>query len=324
MMNKLQILLLCHNRIAIPALRYLHEEGVLAGIAVPDLYDFVHRPFIDLAAQLNVPVTSLSKGNYRYDLHGLMRTLKPDAVFVIAFPWILPVSMLPETKYGFLNFHGGLLPQMRGSDPMFECIRRGIHHTGVTVHRMDDGVDTGPIVLQQTLETGTETTNGMLGAQIAHVCEQLSRQLLEQIRTGAPLEVTAQDEEQANYWPKPTQDDTVINWNIMTSAEIKALVNACNPHLKGATTIFNGWPFGITHVTDINLTGDGGQILPGTILYADPQQGMIIYCKDGKALRLDIIFTEEGFFPGYKLAMFGLAPGMQLVSQSAAPAMAPA
>lgn len=315
-----KILLLCHNRMAIPTLRHLWDEGLLAAVAVPDLYDFVHQPFLELAHQLQVPFTSLNKATYREELEKLLVSLQPDAVFVISFPWLIPVSSMPSCRYGFLNFHGGLLPEMRGSDPMFHCIRNGIRTTGVTVHQVDDGMDTGPIVSQNKIETGPETTHGMLSAQIAFTCEQASRALIAQIRSGDPLPVTIQDEEKAVYLPKPVPEDTAINWETMTAAEIKALVNACNPQLKGATATFNSWNFGITHVTEINLTGDDGSIRPGTIIYANPQQGMIIYCKDGNAVRLDITYTEEGYLPGYRLTMFGLAPGIQLTNQATRPA----
>lgn len=324
MSNKPKILLLCHNRMAIPTLRYLWEEGVLAAVAVPDLYDFVHQPFLELAHQLQLPFISLNKNSYRDEIEKMLSSIQPDAVFVISFPWLIPVSSLSECPYGFLNFHGGLLPEMRGSDPMFHCIRNGIDTTGVTVHQMDDGMDTGPVVSQNTIELGPDTTHGMLSAQIAFSCEQAARELLGQIRTGSLLTTTVQDEDKAVYLPKPAPEDAAINWDVMTAAEVKALVNACNPQLKGATANCNNWNFGITHVTEINLTGDTGNVKPGTIIYANHQEGMIIYCKDGKAVRLDIVYTEEGYFPGYRLTMFGLAPGIQLMSpaNSTVPEMA--
>jgi methionyl-tRNA formyltransferase len=319
MSKKPKILLLCHNRMAVPTLRYLWEEGLLAAVAVPDLYDFVQQPFLELAHQLQIPFISLNKNTYRQELEKLMGSIQPDAVFVISFPWLIPVSALPLCPYGFLNFHGGLLPEMRGSDPMFHCIRYGIRTTGITVHQMDDGMDTGPVILQSNIEIGPETTHGMLSAQIAFACEQASREIVTQVRTGEPLATTMQDEDKAVYLPKPAPGDTAINWETMTSTEIKALVNACNPQLKGATATCNNWNFGITHVTEINLTGDTGAIKPGTIIYANPQEGMIIYCSDGKGLRLDITYTEEGYLPGYRLTMFGLAPGIQLERPATGP-----
>lgn len=313
------ILLICHNRMAIPALQYLHREQALAAVAVPDLYDFVHQPFLELAHQLNVPFTTLNKATYRQELKELMDRVRPDAVFVISFPWLIPVNALPQCPYGFLNFHGGLLPEMRGSDPMFHCIRNSIYTTGLTVHQINEGVDTGDIVLREAIEIGTETTHGMLSSQIAYACEKLATTLLAQIRTGQPLVTTPQDETKAAYIPKPVPEDTFINWDTMTAAQVKALVNACNPQLKGATTIYNNWKFGITHVTGIDLTGDTGQIRPGTILYNDPEKGLIIFCKDGKAVRLDITYTEEGYFPGYRLAMFGLNPGTTFMNLTPTP-----
>ncbi len=319
MTKRPNILLICHNRMAVPALQYLHREQVLATVAVPDLHDFVHQPFLELANQLQVPFVSLNKSTYRKELAALIERTQPDAVFVIAFPWMVPVNSLPQIPYGFLNFHGGLLPEMRGSDPMFYTLRSAIYQTGVTVHQMDEGMDTGAIVLREPIETSPDTTHGMLCSQIAYACEKLARALLDQILKGEPLNTQPQEEENAGYLPKPAAEDTFINWETMNAAEIKALVNACNPQLKGATAIFNNWKFGITHVTEINLTGDAALIKPGAVLYADPQQGMIVYAKDGKGLRLDVVYTEEGYFPGFRLTMFGIAAGMQLMSPAPVP-----
>ena len=314
-----KILLICHNRIALPTLQYLHREKSLVAVAVPDLYHFVYEPFRETAQQLGIPFTPLKKNTYRNEIYNLISNHQPDAVMVISFPWLLPVSSLPQCPYGFINFHGGLLPEMRGSDPMFHCIRNGIQTTGLTVHQMDEDIDTGAILLQEKIEIGTETTHGMLSSQIAYTCEKLAGELLAQIRTGEPLKATPQDETQAVSLPKPVPEDTFINWSTMTAAQVKALVNACNPQLKGATTIYNNWKFGITHVTEINLTGDTGTITPGTILYNDPEKGLIIYCKDGKAVRIDIAYTEEGYLPGYRLAMFGLSPGTPFMNFATTP-----
>lgn len=314
-----KILLLCHNRMAVPTLQYLHRETALVAMAVPDLHAFIHDPFRETAQQLGIPFISLKKNTYRNEIDNLISDYQPDAVFVISFPWLLPVSSLPQCPYGFINFHGGLLPEMRGSDPMFHCIRNSIHTTGLTVHQMDEGMDTGAIILHEKIEIGADTTHGMLSSQIAYACEKLSGEILAQIRTGQPLTGTPQDEALAVFLPKPVQEDTVINWSTMTAAQVKALVNACNPQLKGATAIYNNWKFGITHVTEINLTGDTGNITPGTILYADAEHGLILYCKDGKAVRIDIAYTEEGYLPGYRLAMFGLVPGVPLINIMSSP-----
>ena len=98
----------------------------------------------------------------------------------------------------------------------------------------------------------------------------------------------------------------------MNAGEIKALVNACNPWNKGAATQWNGWMFGISSASlvNVNLSAPAE---PGTVLAVNPTHGLIIACKNGEALRADVVYCEEGFFPGYQLAGFGLQHGNKLV-----------
>lgn len=80
----------------------------------------------------------------------------------------------------------------------------------------------------------------------------------------------------------------------------------------GIPTALNGWAFGICDASPVQLNGDVTGIIPGTIVALDVQNGMLVYCKDGLGLKVEVINTAEGFFPGYKLAMWGVVPGMIL------------
>lgn len=305
------ILLLCSSRIAVPVVKYLAGEQALCGLAVPDKHQEVVLQFRELAASLDLPLLVLSRSVFRDQLSVWLGALRPDAVMVIGFPWRIPVSVLPPVPYGFLNFHAGLLPEMRGPDPLFECIRRRLTRTGLTVHHMDDTFDHGPVILREELELSPEATHGFMGTQMAYKAEEASRQLLALMREGQALPAKPQDESQAAYWPRIRPSELCICWESMSSLEIKALVKACNPLLKGATAMINGWGLKVLEVSDTDLSGDAAALLPGMILYSDPQQGLIVYCSDGRGLRLEVVGTEEGMLPGYKLAYFGIGPGMR-------------
>ena len=96
----------------------------------------------------------------------------------------------------------------------------------------------------------------------------------------------------------------------MKQAEIIALIRSCNPIARGVPVLLNGWEFGVYDATAIDLQGDTSTIMPGTIIAIDPQNGLIVCAADGKGVRLDIIITGEGVFPGSKLAMWGISPGV--------------
>lgn len=308
-----RILLLCSARIAIPALRLLAQEGVLACTAVPDRHAEITSLFRETVAALGSPFRLLTYKTFRSEIASLLEEYRPDAVLVIGFPWKLPVSEWSQVPYGFLNFHAGLLPEMRGPDPMFECIRRSVPETGMTLHRMDEAFDSGPIVFRETLPLIAGTTHGILSGQMAAKAHDFCARLLALMREGSPLSETEQQEADAGYWSPIRPEELCISWEDMSAQEIRSLINACNPSLKGAITAINGWNIRVLDAIDIDLTGDTSALQPGAVLYIDAQYGLIVFCKGGRGLKIEVVSVEEGVLPGYKLAYFGVAQGMKFM-----------
>lgn len=308
-----RILLICSARIAIPALRYLAQEGVLACTAVPDRHAEITALFRETVAVLGTAFRTLSYKDYRSEIAALIDEYRPDAVLVIGFPWKIPVNDWPQVSYGFLNFHAGLLPEMRGPDPMFECIRRSLSETGMTLHRMDEAFDSGAIVFRETMPLVPGTTHGILSGQMAAKAQDFCSRLLALMRAGEVLPRTPQQEENAGYWSRIRPEDLFISWEDMNAQEIRALINACNPSAKGAVAVINGWHIRVLDAVEMELTGEAGAMQPGTILYCDAQNGLIAFCRDGRALKMEVIAVEEGVLPGYKLSYFGVAPGMKFM-----------
>lgn len=322
MNKKPEILLLCSSRIAVPVLNKLVAGQHIKEVVVPGMHQEVITTFTHIAQSLHLPLQLLPEKGWKGVLHRLIKERKPDAVWVIGFPWRIPVSELPELPYGYINFHAGLLPQMRGPEPLFECIRRQCTETGLSVHRMDDQLDSGPIVFQEKMPITPETTHGLLSTQMAYKAEQVAGLLLQIMQEGGELPEEVQDVLQADYWPRIRPEELFIRWESMDAAAIKALAKACNPSLKGAQTLINNWMIRIAEVVELELNGDAAGIAPGTILYADAEQGLIVFCKGGRGVRVEVVVTEEGILPGYKLAYFGITPGMKFESPQPAPAAA--
>jgi methionyl-tRNA formyltransferase len=308
--DKIKIALLCNNKMAMPALQRMAGEGVLCAVATADKDGEVVALYRQKAAEYNVPCLTTTFSSYKQQLNSWVTDVKPDAVFVMTYPWWLPESLLSLPEMGFLNFHYGLLPEMRGADPVFESIRQRLPVAGATVHMMDAGLDTGPIVLREQIPLPPEYTYGMLSSQVAWLGEKMCTQIINDLRLGKELKSVPQDETNAKYWPKIGEADITIQWRNMDSASIMALVRACNPVAKGAPAMLNGWKIGICDVSEVNLQGDASAITPGTILAIDPQNGLIVCCRNGKALKLEVVYTAEGMLPGYKLGFMGIGQGM--------------
>jgi len=307
---KLKIALLCNNKMAMPAMQRLINEGLLCAVATADTdLEAMH---VVGAMCGNVPYTTIGCNGHKQQLLDWVAAAQPDVVFVITFPYRIPASVLAMPRLGFLNFHFGLLPQMRGADPIFESIRQRLPVAGATVHVMDEGLDTGPILLRQELPLSPEFTYGMLSGQMAMLGENMCGEVLLQLAQGlAPATIgVPQDESKAKYWPKVGEADITIRWDKMPADDVIALVRACNPVGRGVPTSINGWKIGVVDIGMVNLDGDASAIAPGTILAIDHQNGLIVCCLGGKAVKLEVVYTSEGYFPGYKIGLFGVGQWM--------------
>jgi methionyl-tRNA formyltransferase len=115
---------------------------------------------LQVAGNFDIPAFELIRPG-DVEVGETLRALEPDVALVACFPWILPQSLLSLPPKGFLNLHPSLLPSFRGPHPLFWIFREGIRDTGVTVHFMDQGVDSGDIALQASLDL----PDGISGAE---------------------------------------------------------------------------------------------------------------------------------------------------------------
>jgi methionyl-tRNA formyltransferase len=190
-----------------------------------------------------------------------------DLVVTIGFGMLLPDFILNQPKYGFINLHFSLLPELRGAAPAQRAIINGLTETGVTVFKLDAGMDTGPIYLQRKYAIKPNTTAGVLLEELSLLGPSAIDETLKAIESGvAP---TPQDNSQATSAAKLSKEEAQIDW----SDEAKEIVNkilgfAPNP---GATAKFRGEVLRITKarlneqsmpVGEISLVS--GSVLVGT------------------------------------------------------------
>lgn len=310
MNSNVQIAVLCNNKMAIPVLLGMIETSTVKTIGITDQHaDFVQQ-IKTIADKYQIRLNVFTKNNFEIQLTEWLTAERYELVFVISFPWRIPVSVLNIPDQGFLNCHYGLLPQMKGADPVFECIMRRITTTGVTIHKMDAEFDSGPIVATESININSEITYGILSHTLALLCNKMCRQIIDAVKNNIPLVFTPQKSEESTYWHKRKPGEIKITWGDMDAAEIISLVKACNPIIKGVPTNLNKWIMGVCDCKEISITGDASQFKPGTILAINEKNGLLVLTKDSKAVNLEVVYTEEGTFPGYKLTMFGICAGM--------------
>ena len=169
-------------------------------------------PVKSLAFKLNLPVLQPARARDEQFIAEL-RALKPDLIVVVAYGHILPPAILELPKFGCLNVHTSLLPKYRGAAPIQWAIANGETETGVTVMKMDAGLDTGPIVSQRRTPILPEDDSAMLHDRLAALGAELLLETVPDFVAGR-IQPQPQPAEGASYAPKIKKEDGRIDWKL--------------------------------------------------------------------------------------------------------------
>ena len=218
-----------------------------------------------------------------------IKNLEPDVICVVAYGKILPKEILEIPKYGCINVHASLLPKYRGAAPIQWAILNGDKITGITTMYMDQGMDTGDIILKEEVLIEENETTGELWSKLAKKGGELLVETLDQIEKGtAPRR---KQEENFTLAPMISKEIAKIDWDIKTAEEIKNLVRGLNP-IMGAYTYLKGKKIKFWSVTviaeDEMKIENIESIKNGTVIYSNPKEGIFIKTKNGILKVLEI------------------------------------
>jgi methionyl-tRNA formyltransferase len=184
-----------------------------------------------------------------------LRSLGPEAIVVTAYGQILPREILMLPKYGCLNIHASLLPYYRGAAPINWAIIRNETRTGITIMQMDEGMDTGAILLQESVLIDPLDTAGTLTAKLSAVGAKLITAALQLITDNSLLPVP-QDGSRATLAPLLKKEDGLIDWNL-PAVDIHNRIRGLSPW-PGAYTFLEGKIVKIIAAEAVNGTGGPG------------------------------------------------------------------
>ena len=231
--------------------------------------------------------------------------LQADIAVVVAYGLILPRAVLDAPRRGCLNIHASLLPRWRGAAPIHRAIEAGDSETGVGIMRMEAGLDTGPVLLEDRLSIGPTETTGALHDRLAALGGRLIVQALEQLDSLSP---TPQAETGQTYAAKIDKAETRIRWDA-PAAVVRQRINAFSP-FPGAWFEREGERIKALRA-DAGTATAAPDTAAGTVL-AGP--GLQIACGDGQSVALlDVqragktVASAEDFLRGSPIA-----PGTRL------------
>jgi methionyl-tRNA formyltransferase len=284
---------------AVPALRALHDAGhdIAAVYCQPPKpagrgYALRPCPVHVEADRLGLAVRTPRRLRTSTTEHAAFASMRLDAAVVAAYGLILPEPMLTAPRHGCLNIHASLLPRWRGAAPIQAAILAGDTETGVTIMKMDAGLDTGPMLLRQAVPITATTTAARLHDVLAELGAQLVVRALAEAPTPMPQPV-----EGATYAPKLTRDAGRIDW-AHEAAAIERQVRAFDPWPSAFTTLRGT----LLKVLAVELRPGSG--LPGLVIDKD----LTIACGT-EALRLTRIqlagrptMPADAFLRGHPVA----------------------
>lgn len=208
-----------------------------------------------------------------------LRELAPDLVVVAAFGQILSREVLELPPHGCINVHGSLLPRWRGAAPVQRALMAGDELTGITIMRMDEGLDTGDILTHRQWPITPEVTGGELHDAMARLGAELLLETIAGLRAGEVVR-TVQPLEGVTYAHKLTREDCPVDWG-RTAREVRCQIHALNP-VPGATTVLEGQELKVWRGRESDGYGAAGEVIA---LHAD---GFEVACGSGSVVLTEV------------------------------------
>jgi methionyl-tRNA formyltransferase len=226
--------------------------------------------------------------------------LNLDAAIVVAYGLLLPKAILDAPRLGCFNLHGSLLPRWRGAAPIQRAVMAGDEETGVMVMQMEEGLDTGPVLMAERVKIGRKTS-GELTAELSRLGADLMVRALGALERGA-VTPQAQSPDGITYAKKITKDEARIDWS-KSAVEIDAMIRGLAPW-PGAFTEVKGERLKILSALPVTDRGEAGEVITDDLTVA---------CGEGALKLLKVQRAGKGVMEARELLKgFPLPPGTRL------------
>jgi methionyl-tRNA formyltransferase len=279
---------------AVPCLEILHEAGhnISLVITQPD------KPFgrgkkvkksevKEKAEELGLEIFQPSKVKHE-DSIARIKAINPDLIIVVAYGQILSKEILNTAKYGCINVHASLLPKLRGAAPINWSIINGDKTSGVTTMLMDEGLDTGDMLLNSEVEI----TDDMIAGELHDVLSQVGAKLLiKTIDSLNKIERIKQDNSESSYAPLLKKEMSLINWKD-SAQNIHNMIRGLNPNQLAYFPYIDGTTVKVSKTSIIESFNGNINYEAGTVLEAS-KNGIFVKAGDDK-----VILIEEFQMPG--------------------------
>ena len=301
----LKILFMGTPDFAQESLKSIYDAGfeIIGVVTNPDKpkgrgMKLAYSPVKEYALEKNLKIYQPIKIKNNTEFLDEIKTLAPDVICVVAYGKILPKEILEIPKLGCINVHGSLLPKYRGAAPIQWAVLNGDKTTGITTMYMNEGMDTGDMILKEEVEIGPEETTGDLWQKLSKIGGEILVKTLKLIEEGkAPRE---KQPEEFSLAPMLNKEMALIDWENSDANKIHNLIRGLNP-IMGAYSYIDGkkikfWKSKVltkeeffSYKTEFEeYEAKFNNLVPGTILIADDKDGLYIKANGGVLKILEI------------------------------------
>src|SRR6266700_1464017 len=261
----MRIVFIGSGEIGVPTLQALQksaEHELKAVVTQPDKpvgrsQRIEPPPIKKVIIETSIPILQPARIKDRQVIEEI-RALQPAVIVVMAYGQIFPRDVLEIPRIACLNLHASLLPRWRGAAPIQAAIAAGDRETGITVMYMDEGLDTGDILLQRKIDISPSETGATLHDRLAQIAPEALLESLRLLAAGNAPRIP-QDQALATYAPQLNREAGRLNWNESVEA-IERKIRAYNPW-PGAFTEFSGRNLKIFAASIVDLRGKPGEML---------------------------------------------------------------
>lgn len=271
-------------QVACPFLKKLIDSGYppIATITQPDKkggrgMSLICSPVKKNASEFNIPVFQPANSE---ELNKKLEELKPDLGIVVAYGFFFKTSSLSIPKYGFINVHFSLLPSYRGADPVRRAILNGEKETGVTIFKIDEGMDTGPILSQRKISIGEEENYLSLLNRLAVLGCELMIEVVENIKLQKAIYIPQTGK--TSYAPKIKMEETFLDFSKKNTEVFNKIRAFCCDPFARAIFNFKGKDI-IIQIISASLRNSNINVLypPGTMVDFEKGRGVFVKCLEG-------------------------------------------
>lgn len=294
-----RLILVTGSQTSITLIQWLFHHQFLGGVIIQNDLSIVDPQLTIWLNSNGINTLVIKQEEIEQGFTDFLTNHKADLVLVFGFSWIIPQQLFKYVPFGFYNIHFSLLPAYKGPAPLFWQLKNGENQTGISIHRMSNRPDAGPVVLQVPIPIMEEEFMGFLHMRLSILTVNVVQIFLEQkaYLTEIPAPQLADIK---SYQSRPTPEDLRINWQTMDAKSILALVKATNPVYGGAICMFREQVLRLVEVKQVRLNNNLTRIenIVGVISSVEVPAGIFVLCCCGESLEIKIVNTLSGTMSG--------------------------